>query len=104
MRYGFWLILISLLLISGLFVFVVWLREVPFRGVADVHTGLGTVTTLFGTLVGLFFGHQAGSSGREKAEAARKHSDAVANAALAHLDDSKVDDMVDDIQRMTQSE
>ena len=72
---------------------MVWLREVPFRGVADVHTGLGAVTTLFGTLVGFFFGHQAGSSGREKAEAARKHSDAVAKAALAHLDVSKVDDI-----------
>jgi len=104
MRYGFWLILISLLLISGLFVFVVLATKVEFHGVADIHTGLGAVTTLFGTLVGFFFGHQAGSSGKEKAEAARKHSDAVAKAALAHLDDSKVDDMVDDIQRMTQSE
>lgn len=91
MRYGYWLILISLFLISGLFVLVI--QDVTFKSPADIATGLGAVTTLFGTLVGFYFGHQAGSSGKEKAEDARKHSDAVAKAALAHLDVSKVDDI-----------
>jgi hypothetical protein len=84
MRYGFLLILITLALSSGLFVFVG--RGVVWDEPSDIPTGLGALTTLFGTLVGLYFGHQAGSSGKEQAEASRERSDAVAKAALIHID------------------
>jgi hypothetical protein len=91
MRYGFWLILFSLVLVSGLFVFVAW--TVVWDEPTDIATGLASVTTLFGTLVGFYFGHQVGSSGKERAEASRERSDAVAKAALAHLDPEKTEDL-----------
>jgi hypothetical protein len=84
MRYGFWLIVFSLVLISGLFVFVG--RGVLWDEPSDIPTGLGSLTTLFGTLVGFYFGHQAGASGKEKAEASRERSDAEAKATLLHID------------------
>jgi hypothetical protein len=96
MRYGFWLILISLFLISGLFVLVAY--EVPFDDPTDIATGLPAVTTLFGTLVGFYFGHQAGSSGKERAEASRRQSEAVARAALAHIDPTKSEQVRDYVQ------
>jgi hypothetical protein len=86
-RYGFWLILFSLVLISGLFLLVA--DDVPMDEPGDVPAVLGSLTTLYGVLVGFFFGHAAGSSGKERAEASRERSDAVAKAALAHIDPAK---------------
>ena len=86
MKYGFWLILIALGLISALFVFVVVIADLSLTNPADIATALGAVTTLFGTLLGFFFGHQAGSSGKERAENSRRRSETVANMALAHID------------------
>ena len=44
---------------------------VKWAAAADVSTAVGSVTTVIGTLVGFFFGNTAGSTGKERAQAAR---------------------------------
>lgn len=79
--YGLVVVLAGLVVIT--FAFVVALKE--YDKAADVSTALAPVTGVVGTLVGAFFGVQAGAAGKEKAEAARSKSDEQAKAALGAL-------------------
>ena len=70
-RYGFWTVLVGLLIVAGVFVGAI----LTWKGAADVATGVGSVTTVIGTIDGAFFGVQAGSAGKEQAEAARQKAE-----------------------------
>lgn len=96
-KYGFGLVVLSLLLVAGLFLFVPY--DVEWNSPADVATGMGSVTTNIGTLGGFYFGHQAGSSGKERAEASREHSETMVRSALAHLDSETANQIIADAQR-----
>ncbi len=72
--------------------------RVELTGAADIGTALGAVTTLFGTFIGFYFGHQAGSSGKERAEDSHRRSEAVASAALAHVDPTEREKVMGHVQ------
>ena len=70
-KYGFYLVVIGLVVILVVFVVAVW----KYGAANDVVTVVGSVTGVIGTIVGAFFGLQAGAAGKEKAEAARKDAE-----------------------------
>jgi Na+/H+ antiporter NhaC len=70
-KYGFYLVIIGLVVI--LVVFVVAVRK--YTTANDVVTVIGSVTGVIGTIVGAFFGVQVGAAGKEKAETARRDAE-----------------------------
>ncbi len=70
-KYGFYLVIIGLVVI--LVVFVVAVRK--YTTANEVVTVIGSVTGVIGTIVGAFFGVQVGAAGKEKAETARQHAE-----------------------------
>jgi hypothetical protein len=66
--WGFLVVAVGLLTLVGIFVAALLEWEKP----DDVVTGISPITGVVGSLVGAFFGIQAGAAGRERAEAARQ--------------------------------
>src|SRR3712207_4973144 len=81
LRYGFWIIITEFAL-----VFLITLISMfRWTEVTSVATVVGAVASLVGTVVGAFFGVQVGGAGKERAEAAREHSEEVTRTALSML-------------------
>jgi hypothetical protein len=76
-KYGFWLVLSGLVIMGIVFVVAI----LKWTAAADVAAAVGSLTGVVGTIVGAFFGVQAGASGKEKAEAAR----VIAENKAVHL-------------------
>ena len=76
-KYGFQIIRLATILIAAIF-WLVYVIPIVLGNQApsELSTALTAVTGTIGTLVGFFFGHQAGASGKEKAETARADSEA----------------------------
>jgi len=83
LRYGFWIVVIGLGLIAGVFAAAMIVFK---EKAADVAAVVGSVTGVIGTLVGTFFGVKAGSEGKEKAEDGRRNSENRALILAAHQD------------------
>lgn len=69
---GYRVVVIGMTLVIITFAVAVW----KWSTAADVATAVGSVTGVIGTLAGTFFGIQAGSSGKDKADKERKTADA----------------------------
>jgi hypothetical protein len=65
-KYGLWVVFAGLAVILAAF----GAALVAFSEAADVSTALAPVTGVVGTIVGAYFGVQAGAAGKEKAELA----------------------------------
>ncbi len=81
LRYGFWIITASFVLVA----FITIVSTFRCTEVTSVATVVGAVASLVGTVVGAFFGVQVGAVGKEKAEASRERSGEMARAALSML-------------------
>ena len=66
-KYGFWMIVVGLFLVTVIFVVSVF----KWTAASAVAAAVGSVTGVVGTIIGAFFGVHAGSAGKEKAENAR---------------------------------
>jgi hypothetical protein len=80
-KYGFWVAVIGLLVVAGVFIVAV----LRWNTAADVTTVVGSVTGVVGTVVGAFFGLNVGAAGKEKAEAERKEAESTALRLAAAL-------------------
>jgi hypothetical protein len=89
-KYGAWLIGGAFVLMAAMFIAAV----VRFPTALDVTAIFGAVTGVIGTIIGAFFGVQAGSSGTETAENARSQAQKIASAALAKLDPNAADEVL----------
>lgn len=76
---GFWIVIAGLVAVAAVFVIAVE----KYSSAADASTVLGAVTGAIGALVGAFFGVQAGSAGKDKADAARDDAQEKLVALLA---------------------
>ncbi len=86
-KYGFWVIIIGFVLVAVVFIAAVF----KWPKAADVVAVVGSFTGLVGTVVGVFFGAQIGSAGKEKAEKERKEAEekALRMASLLSPKDAK---------------
>jgi uncharacterized protein YjbI with pentapeptide repeats len=80
--YGASLTVAAFILLAVVAGIAVW----QFSNPVDVIAVIGPVTTVIGTIIGVFFGVQIGSAGKEAAEAGRVRAENAARIALAHLD------------------
>jgi hypothetical protein len=90
-RYGFWIVIVGLLVIVLVFLSAIARWTVA----ADVTAVVGSVTGVVGTVVGAFFGVQVGSAGKEKAENDRKAAEDKALRFAAALPPDVAMRMVD---------
>ena len=81
LRYGFWIIITGFVLVF----LITLIATFRWAEVTSVATVVGAVASLVGTVVGAFFGVQVGGAGKERAEAAREHSEEVTRTALSML-------------------
>ncbi len=84
-------------LILAAFVFLIIVLIVAlakFDTVTDVTALVGAFTGVVGTLVGAFFGVQAGAAGKDKAEADRDKANQLAQRALARLPSDQAQGLV----------
>jgi len=79
--YGFWIVLFGLFVVGVVFIVAI----LKWTTAADVATAVGSLTGVVGTIVGAFFGVQAGASGKEKAETARALAEDKAVRLAAEL-------------------
>ena len=79
--YGFGVVLAGFALVAIVFVAAVS----KFQTVSDVTSAVGLVTSVVGTLAGAFFGVHVGSTGKEKADAARKDAESKATVYARFL-------------------
>jgi hypothetical protein len=63
-QYGFWVIIAGFVLVAGVFVAAI----MKWAKAADVTMAVGSITGFVGTAVGAYFGFNAGSAGKGKAE------------------------------------
>jgi hypothetical protein len=89
-KYGAWLIGVAFVLLGVVFGIAVS----QFTNAADVTAAVGSVATVVGTIIGAFFGIQAGSSGKEAAEAGRAQAERASRLALAKLDPQDAADVM----------
>jgi hypothetical protein len=73
LRYGFWIIIITIV------------STFRWTEVTSVATVVGAVASLVGTAVGAFFGVQVGAVGKERAEASHERSEEMARVSLSVL-------------------
>jgi hypothetical protein len=78
-RKAFWLSIYGLGLAAALVVFLVL---AGWKTAAEVTSIVGLFTSILGPLVGVFFGLQAGSAGKEKAEERADYAQRKAEAVL----------------------
>jgi protein-S-isoprenylcysteine O-methyltransferase Ste14 len=74
-KYGFWIVFLGLVVAAAVFFGAIF----HWTAAADVATAVGSVTGVIGTVVGAFFGIQAGSEGKEQVEAARVRAETNAS-------------------------
>ena len=74
LKYGFWLLVVSIVLVSLIFSAAAVILGDRFDSPAAVLSLISTVTTLIGTLVGFYFGAQIGASGYARAEVHRQET------------------------------
>ena len=74
LKYGFLLLVITIILVSVIFFGAAIMLGDKFDSPAAVLSLISSVTTLIGSLVGFYFGAQVGSSGYARAEAHRQET------------------------------
>jgi hypothetical protein len=89
-KYGLWVVFAGLAVILAAF----GAALVAFSEAADVSTALAPVTGVVGTIVGAYFGVQAGAAGKEKAEEERAHATELAHHALGALPEDKAEEVM----------
>jgi threonine/homoserine/homoserine lactone efflux protein len=86
-KYGLWVVFAGLAVILVAF----GAALLAFSEAADVSTALAPVTGVVGTIVGAYFGVQAGAAGKEKAEQQRAQATELAHHALGALPEDKAE-------------
>jgi uncharacterized membrane protein YbhN (UPF0104 family) len=86
-KYGLWVVFAGLAVILVAFGGAL----VAFSEAADVSTALAPVTGVVGTIVGAYFGVQAGAAGKDKAEEERAQATELAHHALGALPEDKAE-------------
>ena len=89
-KYGACLIVAAFLLLGIVFGIAVW----RYPTASDVAAVIGTLATVTGTILGAFFGAQAGSAGKEAAEAGRRRAERTAQMALSRLHPNAAEELV----------
>lgn len=87
---------VALIVVIGAFAMTV----VAFRDGTAVAAAMGSVTTLIGTLVGSYFGFQAGSQGRNQEAASADIANKTAIAAAAYVPEAQADNFVAAVNQM----
>ena len=93
-KYGLWVVFAGLAVILAAF----GAALVAFSEAADVSTALAPVTGVVGTIVGAYFGVQAGAAGKEKAEEQRAQATDLAHHALGALPADKAEKVMQAVE------
>ena len=94
-KYGFYIVLIGLLVVLAVFVIAI----LKVDNASDATAVIGAVTGVIGTLVGTFFGIHVGSEGKEKAMAERKDAENFARHLAGHLDPEDYQNVLKQIEK-----
>jgi hypothetical protein len=100
-RYAFWLAVIGLTLSISLAIF---LYINGMSGSTELVAVVGVFTGVTGTLVGMFFGVQVGSAGKEQERTERKKADLMTRMAFAMMNEDQVKDALNMFQSEWKSE
>jgi len=89
--YGFYTVALALVLAALAFVVALFVFKTD---IANMTAALGPLYTLFGTLVGAYFGIKATNDANDKARVEVKRANDKTNKALAALDPEKANPIV----------
>ena len=86
--------------VAALLVLLLPLSPWGIKAASDVVAIVGLITSVLGTLVGLFFGVQIGSTGTEAANTRAADAQKLANVALGMTDKMSLDQLKDELPSM----
>jgi hypothetical protein len=105
-KYGFWIIIAGLgsvviLYIGTIITFAILTSSDTLAN--NVVAAMGAITGVIGSLVGAYFGLQAGAAGKEASDAKAQQQSALASAAMGQLDSGKTQTAIQNAQQILQT-
>jgi len=97
-HHAFWLSVFGLTLAAILAVFLVVQAGMKVESPTEVVAIVGLFTSVTGTLVGAFIGHQIGAAGAERERVGRHQAERVTRMALAHLEPGLAKQLMDTLR------
>lgn len=105
-KYGFWIVIAGLgsvviLYIGTIITFAI--LTTPDTLANNVVAAMGAITGVIGSLVGAYFGLQAGAAGKEASDAKAEQQSALASAAMGQLDSDKSKTAIQNAEQILQT-
>jgi hypothetical protein len=105
-KYRFWIIIAGLgsvviLYIGTIITFAILTSSDTLAN--NVVAAMGAITGVIGSLVGAYFGLQAGAAGKEASDAKAQQQSALASAAMGQLDSDKSQTAIQNAQQILQT-